>query len=429
MVAELPDPNMLDPNILAKRLNTVIQETHELTKRFMDEGYQLYLVGGIVRDGLLGLPLQQRIDLDLTTDAQPLAVKSILHRCAQALWTQGERFGTIGAHLNNRKIEITTHRSERYVSGSRKPEVEFSDAIEVDLSRRDFTINAMAVELPSTRLVDPFGGVSDLQARLLRTPLEPGDTFSDDPIRMMRAARFLAQFQLNCDHSLIAAIKQTAERLSIVAHERIRDELDRLLALADPMPGFELLFATGLASRVLGPVADPPSVLKCLAQACNNPLVRLTVLMSGVGSPEQVRTALLERKATKNIRQTVPKLLAIAQTTITNPPKNQAELRHWVVDTKGKHALALAVVAALSSESGSTNNSFADDVTTLLANEADLLGPPVLDGAEIMAHLSLQPGPVVGQAVAELRRYRLEVGPLTADAARKHLTSWYANNL
>ena len=153
------------------RLAPVRDEARGLAERFAAGGYRVFLVGGVVRDALLGLPLDTAFDLDLTTDAQPPAVKAILEDWADTLWTQGERFGTIGARRGDRRVEVTTHRTEQYRSSSRKPDVVFADAIEADLSRRDFTINAMAVELPDGGLVDPFDGAADLADRLLRTPL------------------------------------------------------------------------------------------------------------------------------------------------------------------------------------------------------------------------------------------------------------------
>ena len=426
---------------LSERLKPVVQETQELTKRFADAGYRLFLVGGIVRDALLGLRVDEACDLDLTTDAQPTATKQILEGWADALWTQGERFGTIGAHRHNRRVEITTHRTEHYQPGSRKPDVVFAEAIEADLSRRDFTINAMAVELPQGDLVDPFGGAADLAARRLRTPLEPANTFSDDPLRMLRAARFLAQFQLHCTQDVVEAIQQTAERLSIVAHERIRAELDRLLALADPVPGFGLLFSTGLAERVVGPIDDPQRALRGLSHAGSSHMVRLTVLMSGVGSPDGVRAALVERHFTKDVKQTVPTLLKLAQAALNNPPQNLSELRRWIVGAHSHHQEALEVAAALDTATAlneaaalgdakpSAIDKLARDVAALLQAEPDLLGPPVLDGKQIMAHLNLPPGPQVGKAVAELHRYRLEAGPLTPSEAYKHLSKWHTRPL
>ena len=401
------------------RLAPVREEARELAERFVAGGYRLYLVGGVVRDGLLGLPLDTAYDLDFTTDAQPKAVKSILEGWADTLWTQGERFGTIGARRGDRRVEITTHRSERYQPGSRKPEVVFADAIEADLSRRDFTINAMAVELPAGELVDPFDGAGDLAARRLRTPLDPEETFSDDPLRMLRAARFLAQFNLTAEPALVDAMATMADRLSIVADERIRDELDRLLALPDPGPGFEMLFETGLAERVLGPVGDGTAALACLRQVGDDPVTRLAALLADVGTPADVRSALSERRVTTAVSRAVFAVLTAARQAVDQPPQTLPELRRWVVDANPHLHQAVVLATALGAVGTLTA-----DAATLMAAEPDLCGPPALDGQEIMALLGLEPGPEVGAAVQELRRHRLDSGPLSLEEARNHLLGW-----
>ncbi len=398
----------------------VREEARELAGRFVARGYRLYLVGGVVRDALAGLPLGSDFDLDITTDAQPGEVKSILEGWADTLWTQGERFGTIGARRGGRRVEITTHRTERYRPGSRKPDVTFADAIRADLSRRDFTINSMAVELPAGELVDPFDGAADLVVRRLRTPLDPGETFSDDPLRMLRAARFLAQFDLAADPGLVMAMATMADRLGIVAHERIRDELDRLLALPHPGPGFGLLFETGLADRVLGPVGDSGAALARLARVGDDPMARLTALVAGGGSLDETRAALSERRATTSTRQAVSAILAAARGALDRPPRTRADLRRWVI-AAGTHLQQAMAVASVLGDVGP----LAADVADLLVSEPDLGGPPVLDGGEIMALLGLDPGPEVGAAIKELNRHRLDSGPLTPAEARTHLLSWH----
>lgn len=401
------------------RLTPVREEARELAARFAADGYRIYLVGGIVRDAMRDRPLDTAFDLDLTTDAQPDAVKSILEEWADTLWTQGERFGTIGARRGDRRVEVTTHRTERYLPDSRKPEVAFADAIEADLSRRDFTINAMAVELPDGELVDPFGGASDLEAGRLRTPLDPEETFSDDPLRMLRAARFLAQFDLTADTNLVAAMAAMADRLSIVADERIRDELDRLLALPDPGLGFKLLFETGLGERVLGPVGDGNAALALLRKVGDDPVVRLAALLADAGTPSDVRSALSERRATSAVSRAVFAVLTAARQAVDHPPASLPELRRWVVDADPHLHQAVMLATALGAEA-----SLAPDVAALMQSETDLLGPPVLDGEEIMALLGLEPGPDVGRSVDELRRHRLDSGPLTPEEARAHLLRW-----
>lgn len=401
------------------RLAPVREEARELAERFAASGYRIYLVGGIVRDAMRNQLLDTAFDLDLTTDAQPEAVKSILEEWADTLWTQGERFGTIGARRGDRRVEITTHRTERYLPDSRKPEVAFADAIEADLSRRDFTINAMAVELPDGGLVDPFDGASDLEAGRLRTPLDPEETFSDDPLRMLRAARFLAQFDLAADTKLVAAMGAMADRLSIVADERIRDELDRLLAIPDPGPGFELLFKTGLGERVLGPVGDGNAALAVLRKVGDDPVVRLAALLADAGTPSDVRSALSERRATTAVSEAVFAVLTAARRAVEHPPQSPAELRRWVVDADPHVPQAVMVATALGAVGTLTA-----DVEALIAAEPDLLGAPVLDGEQIMELLGLDPGPDVGAAVDELRRHRLDSGPLTPEEARIHLLKW-----
>lgn len=403
------------------RLAPIREEARELAERFAVDGYRIYLVGGVVRDALLGLPLDTAFDLDLTTDAQPPAVKSILREWADTLWTQGERFGTIGAHRGGRRVEITTHRTERYQPGSRKPDVVFADAIEVDLSRRDFTINAMAVELPDGDLVDPFDGVADLAAGRLRTPLDPEATFSDDPLRMLRAARFLAQFELTAEPALTTALSAMANRLSIVADERIRDELDRLLALPNPVSGFGLMFETSLAERVLGVSGDGSSALERLSRAGQDPIARLAALLADIGTPADAQAALSERRATTAVSRAVFAVLTAADRAVGQPPRTLPELRRWVVDA-GPHTDQAVAVAATLGAAGE----LAADVVALLEAEPDLCGPPVLGGDEIMALLDLEPGPEVGAAVDELRRHRFDSGPLTPEEAREHLLSWFA---
>lgn len=402
-----------------EHLAPVREEARELAERFAVDGYRIYLVGGIVRDSLLGLPLDTAFDLDLTTDAQPEAVKSILEEWADTLWTQGERFGTIGARRGDRRVEVTTHRTERYQPGSRKPDVVFADAIEGDLSRRDFTINAMAVELPDGALVDPFGGAADLNDRRLRTPLDPEATFSDDPLRMLRAARFLAQFELTAEESLVAAMSAMADRLTIVADERIRDELDRLLALPDPVSGFALMFETGLADRVLGVSGDGSSALERVSRAGQDPIARLAALLADIGTPADAQAALSERRAATAVSRAVFVVLTAAGQAVEQPPRTLPELRRWVVDA-GLHVDQSVAVAATVGAAGE----LAADVAALLEAEPDLWGSPVLDGGEIMGLLELEPGPAVGAAVQELRRHRLDSGPLSPEEARAHLLAW-----
>ena len=232
-----------------ERLQPLLESMRPLAERFDAAGFKLYLVGGVVRDAVLGRPLFQ--DLDFTTDARPTETRALVEDWAESVWTQGERFGTIGFIKDGHRYEVTTHRGEAYSPDSRKPDVVFADAVEEDLARRDFTVNAMALSLPDARLIDPFGGVDDLAAHRLRTPLRPEESFSDDPLRMLRAARFLAGYDLVPDADLVDAVRALRGRLEIVSAERIRDELDKLLVVPKPGGGLWFLVETGLADEFL----------------------------------------------------------------------------------------------------------------------------------------------------------------------------------
>ncbi|HZA72112.1 MAG TPA: CCA tRNA nucleotidyltransferase [Propionibacteriaceae bacterium] len=219
---------------------------------FADHGHELHLVGGSVRDALLG---QLGHDLDFTTSARPDAVEQLLRQFSPAVWTIGKEFGTIGCRVREPDaswvIEVTTYRSDAYAHSSRKPAVVFGDTLDGDLVRRDFTINAMAVSLPDKQFHDPYGGLGDLTRGVIRTPAAPEISFSDDPLRMMRAARFAAQLDFQVAPEVVAAMKAMAARISIISAERVRDELTRLLLSARPRRGLDLMVATGLAERVL----------------------------------------------------------------------------------------------------------------------------------------------------------------------------------
>ncbi len=220
----------------------------ELGELFAAAGYRLALVGGPVRDAALGRPSP---DLDFTTDARPDDTQRLLEQWGDTQWDIGKAFGTIGARKGAAIVEITTYRTERYDADSRKPEVAFGDTLAGDLVRRDFTVNAMAVELPSLTFVDPHHGLEDLAAGWLRTPGAPADSFGDDPLRMMRAARFSAQLGLDVDVDVVAAMTSMAERITIVAAERVRVELEKLVLSPAPRRGLELLVETGVADHVL----------------------------------------------------------------------------------------------------------------------------------------------------------------------------------
>jgi len=238
--------------VVPQRFAPVLSEIALLVPVFRDAGFKLFLVGGTVRDLMLDRNVEG-LDFDLTTDAHPDETKALLAGWSDALWTQGEKFGTIGAKKGNRVYEITTHRAEAYSPDSRKPDVQFSKDITQDLSRRDFTINSMALDVTqeSPELIDPFNGLSDLMAKVLRTPLSPEVSFSDDPLRMMRAARFISGLGVIPVPELIAAVKSMNDRITIVSAERIRDELDRLIVTARPSFGLWFLVDNGLSQHFL----------------------------------------------------------------------------------------------------------------------------------------------------------------------------------
>ena len=219
---------------------------------FAAAGHEFYLVGGSVRDALLG---RLGHDLDFTTSARPDAVEALLRRFTSAVWTMGREFGTIGAKVHDGGaswvIEVTTYRSDAYAQHSRKPVVAFGDTLDGDLARRDFTVNAMAVSIPGKVFHDPYGGLVDLAQEVIRTPAGPEISFSDDPLRMMRAARFAAQLGFTPAPEVVQAMTDMADRISIISAERVRDELSRLLLTDRPRPGLDLLVKTGLADRVL----------------------------------------------------------------------------------------------------------------------------------------------------------------------------------
>ncbi len=225
-----------------------------LGERFAEAGHEIALVGGPVRDALLGRELTGsggEIDLDFTTSARPEEILSLLDGWADTTWDVGIRFGTVGARVLGRECEITTYRSETYDPESRKPEIEFGETLAGDLGRRDFTVNAMALRLPTMEFVDLFGGLTDLDARVLRTPGSPEMSFSDDPLRMMRAARFASQLGFEVVPEVLTAMTEMSDRIAIVSAERTREEFMKIVMSPDPRTGLTLLVDTGLAAHVL----------------------------------------------------------------------------------------------------------------------------------------------------------------------------------
>src|SRR6478609_2879222 len=250
-VSDAPPPQLQIADVqrsVEAELDRIAPLIDELGGRFADAGHELALVGGPVRDAMLG---RQHNDLDLTTSARPEQTERLLKGWADAIWDMGRAFGTIGCRKGDWQVEITTYRSESYDPTSRKPDVDFGDHLDGDLGRRDFTVNAMAVRLPGREIEDPFGGVVDLAHGVLRTPGRPEDSFSDDPLRMMRAARFAAQLGFTVDPAVVEAMRAMASRIAIISAERVRDELVKLVSAPYPRLGLTLLVETGLADLVL----------------------------------------------------------------------------------------------------------------------------------------------------------------------------------
>ena len=282
-----------------ERFRPLLSATEDLARRFSDAGKALYLVGGSVRDALFPLGALEHPDYDLTTDARPDETEQLVRGWADDVWTQGARFGTVGCRKGPDVFEITTHRAEVYVPESRKPEVSFGDDIVEDLSRRDFTINALALRLPGMELIDPFDGLGDLAAGRLRTPLDPEVSFGDDPLRMLRAARFAARFSLKPDTALETAVERMHGRLSVVSAERIRDELDKMIMVEVPSDALWFVVRTGLAGEFLPELAglaleqDPihrhkdvlAHTLAVVDKTSQNRLLRLAALFHDVGKP------------------------------------------------------------------------------------------------------------------------------------------------
>jgi poly(A) polymerase len=433
--AETDSGERPDSSLLTERLAGLRSTIDPLAERFADAGHRLYLVGGIVRDLQLGR--LSGFDIDFTTDARPRVIKQLVDPLADAVWTQGERFGTIGASVNGDHLEITTHRAERYDPESRKPVVSFGDELHEDLSRRDFTINAIAIEVPGDELHDPFGGATDLADRVLRTPLSPEVSFTDDPLRMLRAARFMSRFKLTVDHGVLEAATALASRIEIVSVERVADEIERLLAVDDPTPGLEFLRTTGLLSLALAKMSDADERLAC-ALAARPPLggtddsVTVLVRRSGLLWSTDVRAVLSRLRYSNHHRATTVALVGAVREWVTaghSTPADGRRLLSEVGDPDAPLALAANLVA-VHPDAGLAASARRLIETLEELRAAGDVGPfdPPLSGAEIMAALDIAPGPVIGQIQRFLRSHRLDHGPFTADEAVELIRGRFAEN-
>jgi poly(A) polymerase len=450
-----------------------VQATADLSERFRSGGYTLYLVGGSVRDAIFAdsgpAAADAERDLDFTTDARPEAIEALVTGWADSVWTQGKRFGTIGLLRNGQKYEITTHRAEAYRPDSRKPEVAFGDTVEDDLARRDFTVNAMALRLPELEIVDPFDGLGDLSAHRLRTPLDPEVSFADDPLRMLRAARFVAKLDLEPAGELVEAVRRGHHRLSIVSAERIRDELDKIVMVPVPSVALWFVVRTGLADEFLPELPalaleqDPihrhkdvlAHTLAVVDKTGPDRLLRLAALFHDVGKPKT--RAFVDGGVTFHHHEVVGARMTRNRMQALRYPNEEVEVVTKLVDLHLRfHTYRLGwtdrAVRRYVRDAGPLldrlNELTRCDCTTRNANKARALGRsmdeleariadlrqreelgairPDLDGVQVMEELGLRPGRDVGRALAFLLELRLEEGPLGEEEARKRLTEWWA---
>lgn len=451
-----------------------------LADAFAARGHEFALVGGPVRDALLGRTVT---DLDFTTSARPDETRAILDELTTSVWDVGRDFGTIAARVRGEVVEITTYRAEIYRDDSRKPTVTYGDTIEGDLIRRDFTINALALMLPEMRLVDVSGGVEDLIVGRIHTPGAPEASFTDDPLRMLRAARFSAQLGFEVSAETQAAMVALAERLDIISAERIRDELVKLLGANDPDPGIRLLVDTGLAERFLPELTALQATqddhgrhkdvyehsLTVLRQAISleierrgedvtapDIVLRLAALLHDIGKPATRRFersgvtfhhhdivgAKLARKRLRELRfdnDTVKRVSRLVELHLrffgySDQPWTDSAVRRYVRDAGEEvdrlHILTRADVTTRNRRKAERLEHAYDDIERRIAElaEAEELAAvrPELDGAQIMALLEIPPGPLVGRAYKYLLEVRLDEGPIGEAEAEARLREWYA---
>lgn len=475
------------PTLTSAQQNAVVEllriapVADELAARFAATGHRLYLVGGSVRDALLG---RLGTDLDFTTDARPGQTQRVLAGWADAIWDTGIAYGTVGAAKAGAQLEITTFRADAYDRVSRNPEVVFGDTLEGDLERRDFTLNAMAVELPSRRFVDPHGGLAALGRGELDTPATPEESFADDPLRMLRAARFVAQLGFTPAPRVVGAMRDMAGQIGRITAERVQAELDKLITGPHPRRGIELLVETGVADHVLPEV---PAMrleidehhqhkdvythsLTVLDQAVDletrddpeggpDLVLRLAALLHDIGKPatrrheagggvsfhhHEVVGAKLTRKRLTALRYPRRVVSDVAQLVLLHlrfhgygrGEWTDSAVRRYVTDAGDLlprlHKLVRADCTTRNRRRAAALQRSYDDLEERIERiraEEDLARVrPDLDGNAIMELLGLEPGPLVGQAWRHLKELRLDRGPLTRDEAEAELRRWARAN-
>ena len=460
----------------AVALNRHAELLRSLGAMFAEAGQEIYLVGGSVRDALLGRPSP---DLDFTTDARPEQVQRILRGRTEAMWDTGIEFGTVGATLAGQRVEITTFRADQYDRVSRNPEVRFGDSLDEDLVRRDFTANAMAVQITAAGLgefLDPLGGLAALRAGVLDTPTAPQDSFGDDPLRMLRAARFVAQLGFTVAPRVRAAIEDMAPELARITAERVAAELDKLLVGADPVAGLDLMVATGMGDVVLPEVGGMRMAidehhqhkdvyqhsLTVLRQAIDleddgpDLVLRWAALLHDIGKPatrrhetdggvsfhhHEVVGAKMARKRMRALRYSKQMVDDVSQLVYLHlrfhgygdGKWTDSAVRRYVTDAGpllGRlHKLVRADCTTRNKRRAARLQASYDQLEeriAVLAEQEDLQRVrPDLDGNEIMELLDIPAGPQVGRAWSYLKELRLERGPLTREEATIELLSWW----
>lgn len=461
-------------NLQRNTSNPLLDRLGEL---FDKAGFELALVGGPVRDAILG---RVAPDLDFTTNANPDQILKLLKPISSGTWDIGREFGTIAAQIGDEKVEITSYRADSYDKNTRKPTVEFGDNLEDDLVRRDFTVNAMALRLPSRAFVDPHSGLRDLMLQTLRTPSKPEISFSDDPLRMMRGARFASQLGFELDPETFDAMRDMASRIEIISAERVRDELSKLLLSNDPRPGLEILVDSGIAQLVLPELpalkleADEhhhhkdvyQHTLTVVMQAIDyekdygldkDLVLRLAALLHDIGKPATKRLeaggavsfhhhdvvgAKLAKKRLQELKFDNDTIKAVSRLVelhlrffgYSDQQWSDSAVRRYVRDADDQllrlHALTRADVTTRNKRKADRLSHAYDDLEQRIAilREQEQLEAmrPELDGQQIMEILQIGPGREVGEAYAFLLEIRLDEGEIGFEEARKRLLSWWA---